>query len=147
MRQLAEAERLNRRETDEQERQLVLSAQAGDARALDALVRRHAQLVQRLLTRILGPRQDLEDLVQMTFLETLRALPGFRGESALSTFIAGIAIRVSRRAMRPTQLQRHSQELDEQLRAPEGPLDERLAAREALGRVRNALQRVAEPKR
>src|SRR5690349_1435221 len=121
MRQLAEAERLNRRETDEQERQLVLNAQAGDARALDALVRGHVQLVQRLLTRILGPRQDLDDLVQMTFLETLRALPGFRGDSALSTFIAGIAVRIARRAMRPTQLQRYSQALDDDTRALDGP--------------------------
>ena len=53
-----------------------------------------------------GPRQDLEDLVQTTFLETLRALPGFRRESSLSTFISGIAARVVMRARRPSKVVR-----------------------------------------
>src|SRR5688500_13983773 len=85
-----------------EEIQWVARAREGDARALDWLVRSQWDRVERLLRRILGPRQDLEDLVQNTFLETLRALPSYRGESALSTFVAGIAVRVARRAMRPS---------------------------------------------
>lgn len=122
-------------------------AQAGDPQALDWLVRRHVQLVRRRLTRILGSRQDLDDLVQITFVETLGSLSNFRRESSLSTFITGIAVRVARRAMRPTQLQRHSTPLDEEPAAWTSPADERVGARQILMRVRTALERVSEPKR
>lgn len=138
----AEARAVN---TDE--RDWVLRAQAGEPQALDLLVRNHVQLVRRLLTRILGPRQDLDDLVQTTFLELLRALPGFRHESALSTFVAGIAVRVARRALRPTLLQRFSKPLDDEPLAPSVGNDEQLIARQALARVRRALEQLSEPKR
>ncbi len=80
---------------------LVARAQRGDAGALNTLVRAEMPRVERLLTRILGPRSDLADLVQTVFLELCRALPGFRGESSFSTFVGGISVRVARRAMRP----------------------------------------------
>jgi DNA-directed RNA polymerase specialized sigma24 family protein len=53
--------------------------QRGDPVAVDWLVREHWGRAERLLVRLFGRRQDLEDLVQTTFLETLRALPNFRG--------------------------------------------------------------------
>jgi RNA polymerase sigma-70 factor (ECF subfamily) len=134
--------------SDSSENQWVARARAGERQALDWLVRSHSVLVQRLLTRMLGVRQDLEDLVQSTFLETLRALPNFRGESALSTFIAGIAVRVARRAMRPTLIDRFRAALpDGELEAREPSPDELLDGRERLERVRRALSRVSEPKR
>lgn len=127
----------------------IRKAQAGDARALDWIVRTQWQRVQRLLTRIWGPRQDLEDLVQTTFLETLRALPSFRRESELSTFVSGIAIRVARRALRPSLVVRHSiaeDDLTAPLRAC-GSLDKQLRDVEALRRVHAILAGVSEPKR
>ena len=127
----------------------IRKAQAGDARALDWIVRTQWHRVQRLLTRIWGPRQDLEDLVQTTFLETLRALPSFRRESELSTFVSGIAIRVARRALRPSLVVRHSVALDDsplQLSA-HGSLDKQLGDVEALRRVHTILGGVSEPKR
>ena len=57
--------------------------------------------MERLLIRILGPRNDLADLVQTVFLELCRALPTFRGESTFSTFVGGITVFVAKRAMRP----------------------------------------------
>lgn len=62
--------------------------------------------MERLLVRILGPRADLEDLVQTVFLEMCRALPSFREESRFSTFVGGIAVRVARRALRPGAYER-----------------------------------------
>lgn len=122
---------------------------AGDASAMAAFVREQAPRVQRLLVRLLGPRQDLEDLVQTTFLETLKALPGFERRSTLSTFVLGISVQVARRSMRPRRVDRASIALDD---APEPwaplPLGEDHASRvEALRRVRRLLDDVAEPKR
>jgi len=131
------------------EREWVRRAQAGDPAAVEQLVKSQLQRVERLLQRVLGPRQDLEDLVQITMLETLRALPSFRHESALSTFVAGIAVRVARRAMRPTKVQRGARALDDagelQATAPGPEVSARGA--EALRRLRAILERVSEPKR
>ncbi len=46
----------------------------------------------RHLTR---SRADAEDATQEVFVALLRALPGFRGDSALATFIHRIAVRVA----------------------------------------------------
>lgn len=85
---------------------LVSRAKSGDPQALTAIAERELPRVERLLGRILGPRQDLEDLVQSVFLELCRALPSFRGDSLLSTFIGGITVRVARRALRPSAFRR-----------------------------------------
>lgn len=133
-----------------EELEWVARAREGDARALDWLVRSQWDRVERLIRRILGPRQDLEDLVQNTFLETLRALPSYRGESALSTFVAGIAVRVARRAMRPSLVVQKSVPLEgmvEQTQGAGGGAEARAQEAEALRRVRALLERVAEPKR
>lgn len=132
----------------EDERQWIQRAQAGDAQALDWIVRTQWERVQRLLLRVWGPRHDLEDLVQTTFLETLRCLPQFRGDSALSTFVAGIAIRVARRALRPSLVRRHAVPLDgADPRSSASPPDCVAHDAEALRRVRAILAAVAEPKR
>lgn len=140
---------MGRRVATDDELLWIAKAQAGDARALDWIVRAQWQRVQRLLSRVWGPRQDLEDLVQTTFLETLRALPSFRRESELSTFIAGIAIRVARRALRPSLVVRHAVSLDDvdSPSARTSAPDAQQSQSEALRRVHRILAQVAEPKR
>lgn len=127
----------------------IRRAQAGDPEAVEHIVRTQWERVQRLMMRLFGPRQDLEDLVQTAFLETLRALPSFRHESSLSTFVAGVAIRVGRRARRPTKVQRGARALEdvgELVSKTPGP-DEGADRAEALRRVRAILEQVSEPKR
>ncbi|MDB4976430.1 MAG: polymerase sigma factor [Myxococcaceae bacterium] len=139
---------MGRRVATDEELIQIRKAQVGDARALDWIVRTHWLRVQRLLTRIWGPRQDLEDLVQTTFLETLRALPSFRRESELSTFVSGIAIRVARRALRPSLVVRHAVAMDESMEpSTEGGLEQQLRDVEALRRAQTILSSVTEPKR
>ena len=127
----------------------VERAQRGDPQALDWLVRVHWDRVQRLILRMFGPRQDLEDLVQTTFLETLRALPNFRRESSLATFVSGIAVRVVMRARRPSKVARGSTSMEVRGEMPaQGPMaDAELERQEALRRVQAILERVSEPKR
>jgi len=88
------------RPSDEPSDQLA-DAMRSDPVALNRFVRAEIPRVERLLVRILGPRNDLADLVQTVFLELCRALPNFRGESSFSTFVGGITVHVARRAMRP----------------------------------------------
>lgn len=61
----------------------------------EALVREQQGLVFRTLTRLTGSGAHVEDLAQEVFLRLYRALPYFRGESTVSTYLYRIAVNVS----------------------------------------------------
>lgn len=122
-------------------------ARRGDKAAFERLARAELPRVERLLGRILGPRPDLEDLVQIVFLEVCRALPRFRGDSAVSTFVGGITVQVARRAMRAPAWVRRRGEMPDETEAAEAGPERGASAREQLRRLRAALEQIAEPKR
>ena len=66
----------------------------------EQVVREHGPSVLRLLRRIFGPHQDVDDLFQMVFVEVLRSLPRFGGRSKLRTWIRRIAWNVAYQEMR-----------------------------------------------
>ncbi|MBN1587973.1 MAG: sigma-70 family RNA polymerase sigma factor [Pirellulales bacterium] len=59
---------------------------------LDALVASHGQQVARLVARLVDRREDVEDLVQETFLATIVHRASFRGDCQPSTWLARIAV-------------------------------------------------------
>jgi RNA polymerase sigma-70 factor (ECF subfamily) len=63
--------------------------------AFEALVREHQSMVFRTLTRMTGPGPHVEDLAQEVFLRLYRALPEFRGHSALTTYLFRIVINIA----------------------------------------------------
>lgn len=67
----------------------------GDAAACAQLVERHGRVVGTIILRTLGRHEDVEDLVQETFLRVFRYLPEFEGRSKLSTWICTVAQRVA----------------------------------------------------
>ncbi len=77
---------------DREERRLVDRARGGDREAFDRLVLAHLNRVWRVVWRVLRHRQDTEDVVQEVFLAAYQALPGFRGDSRLSTWLQRIAV-------------------------------------------------------
>lgn len=66
---------------------LAVRAAAGDPGAFDALVVLYSERVFSVAFRMLGDRAEAEDLAQEVFVTLHHALPGFRGESKLSTWI------------------------------------------------------------
>lgn len=73
----------------------------GDEEAFRALYRRHTPHVYQLVLRFLGgSEQEAEDVVQDTWVRTVEALPGFRWEAKLSTWIIGIALNRAREELR-----------------------------------------------
>jgi RNA polymerase sigma-70 factor (ECF subfamily) len=124
----------------------VASLRAGEPAALERLARAETPRVLGLLYSLLGQRADIEDLMQTVFLETCRALPSFRGESAVSTFVAGICIRVARRAMRPSAWTRRRAEFEFEPRASGNP-EQAAEQAEQLRRVHIALSRLSSKKR
>jgi RNA polymerase sigma-70 factor (ECF subfamily) len=71
---------------------MLAAARSGDREAFDALYRRFRPLVFRAAFRITGDAHEAEDVVQETFLQVHEALPQWRPEARLSTWIWRIAV-------------------------------------------------------
>lgn len=91
------------------EDELVECCRQGDALAWQEAHKRHADLILKCSSRILGNSQDAEDVVQETFLRAYRKLDQFDGRAALSTWLCKIAIRVSLRVRQKAVLRRHGE--------------------------------------
>jgi RNA polymerase sigma-70 factor (ECF subfamily) len=59
--------------------------------AFETLYASNQGRIRALLSRMVGP-QEAEDLVQVTFAKAARALPGFRGDAELSTWLHRLAV-------------------------------------------------------
>jgi RNA polymerase sigma factor (sigma-70 family) len=61
----------------------------------EQIVRDHQEMVFRTLLRLNGNREHVEDLAQEVFLRLYRALPAFRGEALLTTYLYRIVVNVA----------------------------------------------------
>jgi RNA polymerase sigma-70 factor, ECF subfamily len=66
-------------------------ARRGDEAAFAALVRHYDTGLRRLAYRLLGDRARMDDALQEAYLSAYRALPRFRGDSSLGTWLYRIA--------------------------------------------------------
>jgi len=75
--------------------ELIAACIEGDKQAQRTLFRREYPRVHATVYRILGTARggEIDDLVQETFIAVFRALPAFRGDARLSTWIDRIAVR------------------------------------------------------
>ncbi len=130
---------------------LVERARAGDEAAFRELYLQHRGAVARLVSRMMGPGPEVEDLVQDVFLHVYRSLPSFRGDAKFSTWLYRLTVNVVKMYFRRKQ-SRPKLTLGT---IPETKSDERTAGRpdeaseraeriEALYRV---LDRLSEKKR
>jgi RNA polymerase sigma-70 factor, ECF subfamily len=71
--------------------ELVERVRAGDARAMEPLMRRHNRTLFRTARSILRDDAEAEDAVQDAYLQAFRNLEAFRGESTFSTWLVRIA--------------------------------------------------------
>jgi RNA polymerase sigma-70 factor, ECF subfamily len=69
---------------------LIERWRGGDQRAATALVECHAQAIARFVAS-LGERDDVEEVVQDTFVRAFGSLDSFRGESSFRTWLLTIA--------------------------------------------------------
>lgn len=65
----------------------------GDRGAFSAIYSRHVSTVSRRLRRILVRTEDVEDVVQNTFVTAFRSLHNFRRDGSLAAWLHGIAVR------------------------------------------------------
>lgn len=92
--------------------------------------------MQRLIARLIGGGPDVEDLLQSSLVTAIAAFPRFRGEAAVSTWLAGIAIRtVHAHLRRPERKRRVVLEVLPERADAQPPPDRRADSRRALERV------------
>lgn len=124
------------------EETLVAACVRGEREAERALFRREYPRVNATVYRLVGASRDADDLVQETFIAVFRALPKFRGEAKLATWIDRIAVRVVFAHIR----QRHKlpvpYEMIGEVEEAAASLDDRAHAREGLRRLYAALARL-----
>jgi RNA polymerase sigma-70 factor (ECF subfamily) len=70
-------------------------AKRGDARAFRVLVEQHQGQVRATVRSMLGAVPEADDVAQEVFIRLHQALPGFRGDAKLSTYLSRIAINLS----------------------------------------------------
>lgn len=124
----------------------MLSYCAGDSAAFRELFTRYAPLLRRLLARFRLPEEQLNDLVQQTFLHLHRARLDFDATSELRPWLFTIAFNLAREQLRRTRRKPES-ELDEnaERRVAHQPADQyRADLRRDLTR---ALQKLSEDQR
>src|SRR5262245_28488455 len=74
------------------ERELVQGARIGDSTAFRVIIQRNNRRLFRIARSILKNDGEAEDVVQEVYVRAFEHLSEFRGESALSTWLARIAI-------------------------------------------------------
>ena len=120
-------------------------ARAGEAEGYRQLFRANVNRLHRLVCRLAGSSAEVEDLVQIIFVEAFRGLPGFRGDSAFFTWLGRIAVRITlrhRRQARPRSLQ-----LDERTSVARPSAEGAADARRALVRCEAILQSLTDKRR
>ncbi len=106
---------------NETDRQLIRLASEGNQQAFEELVRKYRDLIYNLIYRMVGNREEAEDLVQETFVKAFRSLGTFNEEFAFSTWLYKIASNHTIDLLRKKRLQLLS--LDEPVRTREGQMN------------------------
>lgn len=95
---------------------LAKSAGRGDVAAFEALYRRHAGRVHGVIARLVGGHGTrAEDLTQEAFVRAWQALPAFRFESAVSTWLHRLAVNTALMELRSRRSRPQHDEDDEAL--------------------------------
>jgi len=121
------------------ERDLVARSVAGDRSAQRRLFESEKRRVHATLYRVLGPNQQLDDLVQDVFLTVFRSLHTFRGESSISTWIDRCAVRVALAHMRARKGRPALELIAENVPSGDPSAERRALAREATRHLYAAL--------
>src|SRR5258706_2743328 len=129
-------------DTDE----MVARCQKGDSAAFRQLFTRHRSEVARLVFRMIGPKAELEDIIQEVFLQVHRSLKDFRGQSKFTTWLHRVTVNVvlmHKRAARSRPQLVHPQVDETRADARLAP-DEDVARLQRMPAFRRLLARLAQ---
>ncbi len=132
------------------EERLIARASTGDTGAFRQIYERHRQDVARLVYRMIGPRSELEDVIQEVFVQVYKSLKDFRGQSKFTTWLHRVTVNVvlmHRRAARSRPVFADEPPADTALQSVDIPPDEDFERRERMRAFGRLLDRLADKKR
>lgn len=110
---------------------VVRAAAAGDVAAYEQLYRRHAPRLFAVVWRLCGGQQArAEDALQEAFLQAWKALPAFRMDSSIATWLHRLAVNAALMELRARSNQAHDSLDDADLDLPEMHVHDRCAGTE-----------------
>jgi RNA polymerase sigma-70 factor (ECF subfamily) len=131
---------------DSRDAELIERWKAGDQRAAAELVDRHASALARFAASC-GAREDIEELVQDTFVRAFGSLDGFRGDSSFRTWLFTIERRLLMDRRRAERRRPPGLEIAEDDAATEYDALDEMVASEAQARVTAAIARLTPTQR
>jgi RNA polymerase sigma-70 factor, ECF subfamily len=126
--------------------ELIARWTGGDQRAASELVERHASALARFAVSC-GARDDVQELVQDTFVRAFGSLDSFRGDSSFRTWLFTIERRLLLDRRRSARRKPERVEIDERDAATEYDALDEMVAREANRKLRDALDRLTPTQR
>lgn len=78
----------------------IEAAQRGDEAAFRHLYNDYRAKVVGIVRNVIGPAQDIDDVVQVVFIEIFRSIRRYKGDSKLSTWIYRLTVNVALQSLR-----------------------------------------------
>jgi len=125
---------------------LIARWRGGDERAATALVECHAQAIARFVAS-LGERDEVEEIVQDTFVRAFGSLDSFRGESTFRTWLLTIARNLLRDRQRGRKRAKLQVEIRDDVLVSSSDALERTVAAETEQRMRDAVETLSPMQR
>ena len=125
---------------------LIARWRRGDERAASELVARHAQALARFAASF-GAREEVDDLVQDTFIRAFQSLDGFRAESSFRTWLFTIERRLLLDRRRAEKRRTSRVEVQEDDASTEYDALDAMVAGESANRVREAMRKLSPTQR
>jgi RNA polymerase sigma-70 factor, ECF subfamily len=122
--------------------ELIARWQSGDQRAAALLVERHATPMARFAAS-LGVREEVDELVQDTFVRAFNSLDSFRADSSLRTWLFTILKRLLLDRKRAERRRKDVMEIDERDAATEYDALDTMVGDEMAQRVRDAVNQLS----
>lgn len=126
--------------------ELIQRWRTGDQRAATALVERHAAALARFAVSC-GARDDIDELVQDTFVRAFNSLDGFRGDSSFRTWLLTIERRLLLDRRRAEKRRPMGMEIQEEDASTHFDALDSMVAEEARRRMANAVTRLSPTQR
>jgi RNA polymerase sigma-70 factor (ECF subfamily) len=112
--------------------ELATKAASGDQLAFVEILRRYDSDLRRLAFRMLGDRDEMDDVLQEAYLKAFASIRGFRGAASLRTWLYRIVYNTGLDQLRRRRRQPEKRYVNAVTRDPSEQTDLRLSLAEAL---------------
>jgi RNA polymerase sigma-70 factor, ECF subfamily len=124
--------------------EIVRKCQDGDRKAFELLVDRYQKQIFNVALRMTKNYADAEDIAQTTFVKTYESIRSFDPKYKFFSWIYRIVVNES---LNHVHQRKYTEELNEEIVAPEKTLEERFDEDQTSARVQDALMQMKEDHR